>query len=86
MEDVTHGIFSMRAPKRPNPIGFSVVRLEKREGNILQLSEIDILDQTPLLDIKPFVPSFDHRENTKVGWMADSFNDKDHRKISDDRF
>ncbi len=86
MEDVTHGVFSMRAPKRPNPIGFSVVRLEKREGNILQLSEIDILDRTPLLDIKPFVPNFDHRENAEVGWMADSFNDKDHRKVSNDRF
>ena len=86
MEDVTHGVFSVRAPKRPNPIGFSVVRLEKREGNILSLSEVDMLDQTPLLDIKPFVPNFDHRENAKVGWMERSFIDEDHRKVSDDRF
>jgi len=86
MEDATHGVFSIRALNRLNPIGFSVVKLEKREGNILHLAEIDVLDQTPLLDIKPFVPNFDHRDNAKVGWMESSFNDTDHRKVSDGRF
>ncbi|MFC1885125.1 tRNA (N6-threonylcarbamoyladenosine(37)-N6)-methyltransferase TrmO [Thermodesulfobacteriota bacterium] len=86
MEDKLHGVFSMRAPRRPNPIGFSVVKLRKRKGRTLYLSEVDMLDGTPILDIKPFVPKFDHREGTRVGWMKDSLRDKDHRKISDDRF
>ena len=86
MEDKLHGVFAMRAPRRPNPIGVSVVRLEKREGNILYLAEADMLDGTPILDIKPFVPKFDHRENAEVGWMEGTFRNNSHRKISDDRF
>ena len=86
MEDRLHGVFAIRAPRRPNPIGFSVVRLEKREGNILHLAEVDMMDGTPLLDIKPFVPKFDHRENVRVGWMEGSFRDSKYRTISDDRF
>ena len=86
MEDKFHGVFAIRAPRRPNPIGFSVVRLVKREGNTLHLAEVDMLNGTPLLDIKPFVPKFDHRENVRVGWMEETFCDASHRKISDDRF
>jgi tRNA-Thr(GGU) m(6)t(6)A37 methyltransferase TsaA len=86
MEDIPHGVFCTRAPKRPNPIGLSVVRLEKREGNILHLAEVDMLDNTPLLDIKPFVPRFDHRDDTRVGWMKGTLRDANHRKVSDDRF
>ncbi|MFH1479817.1 MAG: tRNA (N6-threonylcarbamoyladenosine(37)-N6)-methyltransferase TrmO [Pseudomonadota bacterium] len=86
MEDDLHGVFTMRAPRRPAPIGFSVVRLVKREKNILYLAEVDMLDGTPLLDIKPFVPKFDHRENVSVGWMERAFRDAEHRTISDDRF
>ena len=86
MEDKFHGVFSIRAPRRPNPIGFSVVRLEKREGRFLYLAEVDMMDATPLLDIKPFVPRFDHREKVRVGWMEGTFRDSGHRKISDDRF
>ena len=86
MEDKLHGVFAIRAPRRPNPIGFSVVRLEKRAGNTLHLAEMDMLDGTPLLDIKPFVPKFDHRENVRVGWMEGTFRYAMHRKISDDRF
>jgi tRNA-Thr(GGU) m(6)t(6)A37 methyltransferase TsaA len=86
MEETLHGVFAMRAPRRPNPIGMSVVRLEKRKGNILYLSEVDMLDETPLLDIKPFVPTFDHRDKVRVGWMERTFRDGKHRKRSDDRF
>ena len=86
MEDKLHGVFAIRAPRRPNPIGFTVVRLEKRDGNTLHLAEVDMLDGTPLLDIKPFVPQFDYRENVRVGWMEGTFRDARHRKISDDRF
>ncbi|UCF56628.1 MAG: tRNA (N6-threonylcarbamoyladenosine(37)-N6)-methyltransferase TrmO [Deltaproteobacteria bacterium] len=86
MEDKLHGVFAIRAPRRPNPIGLSVVRLEKREGNILHLAEVDMLDGTPLLDIKPFVPKFDHRKNVRVGWMEGTFRDLKASPISDDRF
>jgi tRNA-Thr(GGU) m(6)t(6)A37 methyltransferase TsaA len=86
MEDKLHGVFSIRAPKRPNPIGFSVVRLDKREGSVLHLAEVDMLDGTPLLDIKPFVPKFDHREDVRVGWMEGKFKGSEQRMISDDRF
>ena len=86
MDDNLHGVFVTRAPKRPNPIGFSVVRLERREGNILHLAEVDMLDGTPLLDIKPFVPKFDHREDVCVGWMEGKFKRSEQGMISDDRF
>ena len=86
MEDKDRGVFAIRGPKRPNPIGLSIVTLQKREGNILHLGEVDMLNGTPLLDIKPFVPRFDHRKNTRVGWMEKAFQKTGYRKISDDRF
>ena len=86
MEDKEHGVFAIRAPRRPNPIGLSVVRLMKTEGRLLHLSEVDMLDGTPVLDIKPFAPRFDNREDARVGWMTESFRDTGHRKVSDDRF
>jgi tRNA-Thr(GGU) m(6)t(6)A37 methyltransferase TsaA len=86
MEDRLHGVFAMRAPRRPNPLGISVVRLRKRQGRMLYLAEVDMLDGTPILDIKPYVPRFDHRPDVRVGWMEGSFRDGQHRKISDDRF
>ena len=86
MEEQVRGLFAVRAPRRPNPIGFSVVRLERREGNILYLAEVDMLDGTPLLDVKPFVPRFDHRDGAKVGWMEERFRKEGFRRISDDRF
>mgnify|MGYP002683545320 CR=1 FL=1 len=63
-----HGIFSTRHPNRPNHIGISTVRLMDREGNHLRISGVDMFDLSPLLDIKPFVPEFDHREALKSGW------------------
>jgi tRNA-Thr(GGU) m(6)t(6)A37 methyltransferase TsaA len=64
------GLFATRAPRRPNPIGLSVVALTRREANVLHVAGIDVLDGTPLLDIKPFVPTFDAPVVTAVGWMA----------------
>lgn len=64
------GVFATRSPQRPNPIGLSIVRLIKREGARLFLDEVDILDGTPLLDIKPFVASWDNREDSKSGWLG----------------
>lgn len=69
MDDELRGVFATRAPSRPNPIGISVVRLVKVEGNILHIQDVDAVDGTPLLDIKPYVPEFDTREVDKIGWL-----------------
>ena len=70
MDDETRGLFSTRAPRRPNPIGLSVVRLVAVEGCTLHIEDVDILDGTPLLDIKPYVPAFDGRDAKRIGWLA----------------
>jgi len=69
MDNELRGVFATRAPSRPNPIGISVVRLVKVEGNILHIQDVDAVDGTPLLDIKPYVPEFDTREVEKIGWL-----------------
>jgi len=66
---VERGLFATRAPARPNPIGLSCVRLLGIEGNVLKVGDIDILDGTPLLDIKPYVPAYDNYPVTRVGWV-----------------
>ena len=70
LEDKPHGLFSIRHFNRPNPIGLSVVKLDKVMKNILEISEVDIIDGTPILDIKPFVPLFDNRPNARSGWLS----------------
>jgi len=74
MDDKYHGIFATRAPPRPNPIGISVVRLVRVEANILHIQDVDIVDGTPLLDIKPYVPQFDIRDVEKIGWLEKNVN------------
>lgn len=69
LDDELRGVFATRAPNRPNPIGMSVVRLEKAEGRVLRVRDLDIVDGTPLLDIKPYVPEFDTRETERIGWL-----------------
>jgi tRNA (adenine37-N6)-methyltransferase len=69
LDDQKHGVFSIRSPRRPNPIGMSVVELIRIEENRLYFNGADMLDETPLLDIKPFVPQFDHRETDRIGWL-----------------
>jgi tRNA (adenine37-N6)-methyltransferase len=77
LEDVRHGIFATRTPTRPNPLGLSVVRLLERRGRILFVEGLDMLDGTPLFDIKPYVERFDVRLGTRGGWTdgvdADTF-------------
>jgi tRNA (adenine37-N6)-methyltransferase len=68
LDDRQHGVFATRYPYRPNPIGLSIVRLLSRHGNILEIEGVDVLDGTPLLDIKPYVPDFDVRADVRVGW------------------
>ena len=69
MDNEVRGVFAIRSPSRPNPIGISVVRLIRMEQNILHIQDVDIIDGTPLLDIKPYVPAFDTREVEKTGWL-----------------
>jgi tRNA (adenine37-N6)-methyltransferase len=68
LDDVPHGIFATRSPIRPNPIGLSVVRLVERRGRELLVQDLDVLDGTPLFDIKPYVEGFDLRIGTHGGW------------------
>jgi tRNA-Thr(GGU) m(6)t(6)A37 methyltransferase TsaA len=72
MDSKARGVFAMRGPSRPNPIGISVVRLIKVEGNRLHIRDVDIVDGTPLLDIKPYVPEFDIKEVGRIGWLEGS--------------
>ena len=68
LDDQLHGLFATRYPYRPNPIGLSIVRLLQRRDNLLEIEGVDMLDGTPLLDIKPYVPEFDIRIGTRNGW------------------
>ncbi len=74
MDNELHGVFSTRSPKRPNPIGFSIVKLNKILKNILFINGIDMVDGTPILDIKPYVNKFDCRENVKIGWLSNNIH------------
>jgi len=68
LDDREHGVFATRYPARPNPIGLSIVRFMSRTGNALTVEGVDVLDGTPLLDIKPYVPDFDLRTEARAGW------------------
>jgi tRNA-Thr(GGU) m(6)t(6)A37 methyltransferase TsaA len=85
LDDSKHGIFSIRAPSRPNPIGLSVVRILEISKNRILFEGADILDGTPLLDIKPYVPEFDSYPGAKSGWLASRFSE-DTEKKADQRF
>jgi tRNA-Thr(GGU) m(6)t(6)A37 methyltransferase TsaA len=84
LDDHPRGVFATRAPRRPNAVGLSIVTLLGRSGNVLRVGEIDVADQTPLLDIKPYVPQFDAPQASALGWLegkAENFREKrsDHR-------
>jgi len=64
-----HGVFATRSPYRPNPIGISIVKLGKIRGNRLFIKGIDMADQTPVLDIKPYVPSLNPTDSVRTGWL-----------------
>ncbi|MCL6544147.1 MAG: tRNA (N6-threonylcarbamoyladenosine(37)-N6)-methyltransferase TrmO [Bryobacteraceae bacterium] len=83
MDSELRGVFATRAPSRPNPIGMSAVKLLSVEGALLRVAEIDILDGTPLVDIKPYAPLFDHYPVRRCGWL-----DRRSRRdaLADDRF
>ena len=72
LDTEAHGVFATRAPARPNMIGLSIVALDKIEDGVLAIGDVDILDGTPLLDIKPYIPAFDARNQVRVGWLERS--------------
>ncbi|ODS36678.1 MAG: tRNA-Thr(GGU) m(6)t(6)A37 methyltransferase TsaA [Candidatus Altiarchaeales archaeon WOR_SM1_86-2] len=71
LDNEPRGVFATRAPGRPNPIGLSIVGLIEIRKNVLKVRGIDVIDGTPLLDIKPYVPEFDQREGVKIGWLKE---------------
>jgi len=87
LDNAYHGVFATRSPKRPNSIGISVVKLDSIENNIIHISNIDVLNETPLLDIKPYVPQLyeDTCKDLKIGWFEEKHENAEYTK-SDDRF
>ena len=86
MDTEKRGIFSCKAPKRPNAIGTSTVRLLGIEGNIIHVEQVDMLNGTPLIDIKPFYPRYDNRDNVKIGWLEKNKDLPLEKLRSDERF
>ena len=85
MDDRPRGVFATRAPSRPNPIGLSLVRLVAVRGARLEIEDVDILDGTPLLDLKPYVPAFDCAPAARIGWLTGRAECSEHTR-ADDRF
>ncbi len=85
LDSVSRGVFSTRSPNHPNPIGLSIVRLKEIKDNQIAIEDVDVVDGTPLLDIKPYVPDFDHRDGAAIGWMAGATHGAK-AKRSDNRF
>jgi tRNA-Thr(GGU) m(6)t(6)A37 methyltransferase TsaA len=86
MDTEKRGIFACKAPKRSNAIGISTVKLISVHNNILTIEEVDMLDGTPLIDIKPFYPRYDNRDNVSIGWLEKNKNISVSKMQSDDRF
>jgi len=85
LDDAERGLFATRAPRRPNGIGLSVVAIESVDGTTIEVRGIDVVDGTPLLDVKPFVPAFDVPEDVETGWMDASQGEVSSQR-ADDRF
>jgi tRNA-Thr(GGU) m(6)t(6)A37 methyltransferase TsaA len=83
LDDVARGLFATRAPRRPNPIGLSVVRLVAVEGARVEFEGVDLIDGTPVLDIKPYVPEIEDGERIRLGWLEHASRTTD---VSDRRF
>jgi len=76
LEDKIKGVFSIRTPFRPNPIGLSILEIIRLKQNIIYVNNLDILDKTPVIDIKPYIPQFDFRDTDKIGWLKDNIRNK----------
>ena len=86
MDTQKRGIFACKAPKRPNAIGISTVRLLEVKRNVLFIEEVDMLNGTPLIDIKPFYPRYDNRSDVEIGWLEKNKDMPVDRLRADDRF
>jgi tRNA-Thr(GGU) m(6)t(6)A37 methyltransferase TsaA len=85
LDDQPRGVFATRSPRRPNCLGLSIVRLVAVNGARLEIEDVDVVDGTPLLDIKPYVPAFDVREADRIGWFEGKVGRARHAR-ADDRF
>ena len=85
LDDQERGLFATRVPKRPNPIGLSVVKLIRVEGHILHIENVDVIDGTPLLDIKPYVREMEAVEDIHIGWL-EKYTSRINSQLSDKRF
>jgi tRNA-Thr(GGU) m(6)t(6)A37 methyltransferase TsaA len=85
LDTESHGIFATRAPSRPNPIGISLVKIVSIKDNLIYVDHVDVLDGTPLLDIKPYVPEFENVHDVQIGWLEQAKEQISSRK-SDKRF
>ncbi len=85
LDKENRGVFATRAPRRPNSIGLSIVKLEGIKNGVLEVCNVDILDGTPLLDIKPYVPEFDKQADVRTGWLEKAGKQVSRRK-ADGRF
>jgi tRNA (adenine37-N6)-methyltransferase len=85
LDDKPRGVFATRAPRRPNPIGLSVVRLVGIEGRVLHIEDVDMLDGTLVLDIKPYIRELEPSEEVRLGWLEGKSQGMDHVR-ADDRF
>ncbi|HCC70959.1 MAG TPA: tRNA (N6-threonylcarbamoyladenosine(37)-N6)-methyltransferase TrmO [Bacteroidales bacterium] len=85
LDNKKRGVFATRAPKRPNNIGFSIVKVDQIKNNMIFFSGADMLDNTPILDIKPYVPEFDNDEKFRIGWLEGKI-DLSEKKKADERF
>ena len=86
LDNVKRGVFATRAPKRPNPIGLSIVKLERIRGAVLTVSSLDVVDGTPLIDIKPYITQFDSPQTQSLGWFEKALRKKKIRVTADGRF
>jgi tRNA-Thr(GGU) m(6)t(6)A37 methyltransferase TsaA len=86
LDEVKRGVFATRAPARPNPIGISIVKIKGICGNKIEVASLDILDGTPLLDIKPYIPRIDAFRTKRVGWVKKALGKKKARLMADNRF
>ncbi|MDO5843604.1 MAG: tRNA (N6-threonylcarbamoyladenosine(37)-N6)-methyltransferase TrmO [Methanocorpusculum sp.] len=85
LDTTAHGVFATRIPRRPNALGFSVLRLISRDKNLIKVGDVDILDETPIIDIKPYVPPFDSYPDERYGWFEGKVEDIEKAR-SDERF
>lgn len=85
LDTIEHGIFACRSPVRPNPIGLTVVKLIEIKNNLITIENLDMLDETPLLDIKPCLPMIDDIQNVRLGWLTGKIEQFETKK-SDSRF